>query len=196
MNTEIGELISNDDLINEIKKILRSPNSIDRKYRKSAEFGGKGKHYERPFCYELFHQLRNAQDNKNSIISKMDLHCELPKGYRSLSRTPDFVIHKQNTDKQNLIVIEVKRFTDSSESKIKTTVEKEIKKFNDYHKHLKYQSYIELVFGEESVEINKIRKSISNRRGAFEKLKEGDYKINFWFYDIESGELQDDEEFI
>ena len=116
----------------------------------------------------------------------MDLHCELPKGYRDLQRTPDFVIHKQNTDNQNLIVIEVKRFKDSSEYEIQTTVKKEIEKFNDYHKQLKYLSYIELVFGEfgkESVEINKIRKSISNKRGAFEELKEGDYKIPFVSYD-------------
>ena len=113
MSRENGELINNDYLIEEIKEILPL---IGDKYRKAANFEGKEKNYERPFCYEFFHKLRDAQGNNNSFISKMDLHCELPKGYRDLSRTPDFVIHKQTIDDKNLIVIEVKRFEEASNS--------------------------------------------------------------------------------
>ena len=189
MSERIGELINNDDLIKEIKEILPL---ITEKYRKAAKFGGKEKNYERPFCYEFYHKLRVEQENTNSLISKMDLHCELPKGYRKLNRTPDLVIHKQKTDKQNSIVIEVSRV---AKIKNENNMDKEIKKFNDYHKHLKYQSYIELVLGG-AKELYKLRNSISNKRRIFEKFKKGDYKINFWFYDIDSGKLQDDEELI
>jgi len=95
MSRENGELVDKDTLIKEIKEILPS---VGEKYRRAAKFGGKEKNYERPFCYEFYQKLRVEQENTNSLISKMDLHCELPKGYRDLSRTPDFVIHKQTTD--------------------------------------------------------------------------------------------------
>lgn len=189
MSRENGELIDNGALIKEIKEILPL---IGYKYRRAAKFGGKEKNYERPFCYEFYHKLRVEQKNTNSLISKMDLHCELPKGYRKLNRTPDLVIHKQKTDKQNSIVIEVSRV---AKIKNENNMDKEIKKFNDYHKHLKYQYYIELVLGE-STELDEIRGIISNKSGTFEKLKNKNYKINFWFYDVDKGKLQDDEELI
>jgi len=89
-----------------------------------------------------------------------------------------------------LIVIEVSR---AAKIKNENNMDKEIKKFNDYHKHLSYQYYIELVLGE-SNELDEIRESIIYNSGTFMKLKRGDYKINFWFYDIDSGKLQDSEE--
>lgn len=188
MSVENGELIDNAALIEKIKEILQS---IEENYRKAAKFGGSEKYYERPFCYEFYHKLRIEQENKDPLISKMDLHCELPKGYRKLRRTPDFVIHKQNTDEKNLIVIEVSRAAKIN-GNLDKEIEKEIKKFNDYHEHLNYQYYIELVLGE-SNKLREIRDSISNSRN-FDSYKRGDYKIHFWFYDIDSGKLEDSEE--
>ena len=269
MGEKIGGLINNDTLIKEIRGILPL---IKKKYRKAAKFEGREVYYERPFCYEFYHQLRKAQNNKNSFLSKMDLHGELPKHYRgycdlfdlrsgleemldkgdegiseelkkeferkgfslpknaismkennekwvitdkdkkktyytvrkergelkvckNLNRTPDFIIHKQNSDEDNLVVIEVKGFKEPSNSEILRRIKEEIEKFNLYHRCLKYQSYIELVLGG-ATELSKLRNSISNNRRIFEKFKKGDYKINFWFYDIDSGKLQDDEKMI
>ena len=266
MGEEIGGLINNDTLVKEIREILPL---IKKKYRKAAKFEGREVYYERPFCYEFYHQLRKAQNNNNSLISKMDLHGELPKYYRgycdlfdlrreleemldkgdkgiseelkkeferkgfslpqnsismkennekwvitdeekkktyytvrkehgelkvckNLNRTPDFIIHKQNRDKENLVVIEVKRFEEPSNSEILRRIKEEIEKFNLYHRCLKYQSYIELVLVG-AKELSELRNSISYNGGTFKKLKNGNYEINFWFYDIDNGKLQDGE---
>src|SRR5438034_4135863 len=68
---------------------------------------------ERPFAYEIYHQLRLLWEKKQ------DFDCviqgEVFKYYqeiRELKRMPDLLLHKPNSNEKNLTVIEIKLAAD------------------------------------------------------------------------------------
>jgi len=64
---------------------------------------------ERVYCYELYHQLRNAlgDDFPYQLVGELD-----KKGHPIIrSATPDFVVHVPGNMNRNLVAIEVKPLT-------------------------------------------------------------------------------------
>ena len=66
---------------------------------------------ERVFCYELYHKLRNIQEN-NSELPELTPNGEIDKSghseFRDFGKNPDFVFHHPGTMNKNIYVIEVK----------------------------------------------------------------------------------------
>lgn len=100
-----------DDMDKYIELLLEATRNVSKEYfkvhpdaRKSIE-----KHYERIFCYELYHQMRCIQE-KNSDLQEFTIHGELVKtAYEDNygGGMPDFIVHVPGKQK-NHIVVEVK----------------------------------------------------------------------------------------
>ncbi len=73
---------------------------------------------ERVFCYELYHQLRSAQEDGSLRISPgVQIHGEIDKrGRKDYQReNPDFIFHAPGTNESNILVVEVKGTLDDKD---------------------------------------------------------------------------------
>jgi hypothetical protein len=98
---------------------------------------------ERPYCYELYHQLRCLLGDDYPYT----IHGELDKNHRQLMRrifrgtTPDFVVHNPGT-MDNFVVVEVKSTENRPER-----IWGDIVKLQTLTKEPRYQHGILIVFG-------------------------------------------------
>jgi hypothetical protein len=77
--------------------------------KKPPDFSSKAHWLERPFAYELYHQLRRMWAT-NGFESACVIHAEVYKEYqqiKNLDKMPDFLFHLPEPDR-NLAVVEIK----------------------------------------------------------------------------------------
>lgn len=80
-------------------------------YHISTTYKREGIIRERVFCYELYHQIRLIQEDKEELSLFFDAeidkrgHCEFESMDR---RNPDFIFHARGDMSQNTIIMEVK----------------------------------------------------------------------------------------
>ncbi|MCI0329666.1 MAG: hypothetical protein L0196_01760 [candidate division Zixibacteria bacterium] len=114
---------------------------------------------ERVYCYELYHQLREALTDEFSF----ELDGELDKrGHEIIKgdRKPDFVVHKSGCMAQNLAIIEVK----PADVELKELGE-DLKKLKGFVENANYYRGVMLIYGNNNeetlrVEILKTSKDI------------------------------------
>ena len=90
-----------------LEKIKTAIDAVDKGYQEMTIFNHNRKplvkFFERNWCYEFYRQLRNGGEN--------NINAEVPKASREPMEEkfcPDFIIHKQGNNDENLLVIEVK----------------------------------------------------------------------------------------
>ena len=103
---------------------------------------------ERVFCYELYHRMRQIQDN---YCKDLTINGELDKSGRLDydSEKPDFLFHIPGTDNHNEAIIEVKNVLQ---------VEADLKKINVFIKHHKYKVGILFVYNHSLIAVEKFIK--------------------------------------
>lgn len=106
----------------------------------------EAKYLERPFAYELYHQLRDLIKSHKEDFGGSIIQAEVDKKYQHCfenGKIPDFILHLPNS-KKNLAIIEVKLATNFSK------IEKDFQKLVDFKKDidLKYQHGIEIIIGD------------------------------------------------
>lgn len=98
-----------------INEIIKSIKKIDSNFY-GLDVAGKDKinkkYFERNFCYELYHQMRNNENIKH-LFKQDDLiiSAEISKESHEIideDKIPDFIIHEPGTMNKNSIIIEVK----------------------------------------------------------------------------------------
>lgn len=90
------------------KAVKKVPNKFWKVKRASSV---KSVYRERVFCYELYHILRQMQDNKEFKYKFRDINAEIDKSGDTAFKThynPDFIFHTQGKDKQNFCAVELK----------------------------------------------------------------------------------------
>jgi hypothetical protein len=124
----------------------------DRYFQVQTAFenGSSLMYRERVYCYELYHQLRNAIP----VTSQYTLMGELDKRAHEIisgSRIPDFVFHVPGTMDGNLVVMEVKRIDTSDDLKT------DFKKLLQFLEDANYKGAVHLVFGSGGGRIDRFR---------------------------------------
>ncbi len=116
---------------------------IEEHYFKLREAGSEEQIYrERVYCYEIYHQLRNALGNN----FRYELDGELDKrGHEIIQgdQKPDFVVHEPGTMDRNLVVIEVKPVTVTVQK-----LEKDLCKLKGFLDRAEYYRAIILIYGD------------------------------------------------
>jgi hypothetical protein len=110
---------------------------------------------ERPFAYEIYHQLRCRCEKREEFDCV--IQGEVFKHYqeiRELKRMPDLLIHKPDSNEKNLAVVEIKLASNPQKS-----VEADFNKLAMFRRILKYQRLIEIIIGTDS-EIESLRRQI------------------------------------
>jgi hypothetical protein len=123
---------------------------------------------ERVYCYELYHQLRNAipDNGEYTLMGELD-----KRGHEIFhgGKVPDFVFHVPGTMKGNLAVMEVKRIDNNENDEIQNDCDK-LRKFVE--EEGKYKGAIYLVFGDRGGQTDRFREIARQRltgltKGAF-----------------------------
>jgi hypothetical protein len=119
---------------------------------------------ERPFAYEIYHQLRCLQNAPNYDL-KCAIHAEVLKNYqeiRDLKKMPDLLLHVPNTER-NLAVIEIKL----ASNKLKY-LKDDLNKLALFQRVLRYENLIEVVIGkdEEFPPINELLDKVDVDNGT------------------------------
>jgi hypothetical protein len=112
---------------------------------------------ERPFAYEIYHQLRLLWGKKEEFDCV--IQGEVFKHYqeiRELRKMPDILIHKPDTNEKNLAIIEIKLA--SNRQKV---LECDFNKLAMFQRILKYQKLIEIIVGTDN-EIESLRRKIDD----------------------------------
>jgi hypothetical protein len=109
---------------------------------------------ERVYCYELYHQLREAmreEPGPYTLMGELDKH-----GHEIIlgAKVPDFLFHVPGTMSGNLVVMEVKRIDNDDDAEISNDCAK-LRMFVE--DEAKYKGAIYLVFGSEGGNINRFR---------------------------------------
>jgi hydroxypyruvate isomerase len=98
---------------------------------------------ERPFAYEIYHQLRYIWGQKNWDTS-YTIQAEVLKSYQKIfevNKMPDLLIHQPNGDK-NLAAVEIKMAAND-----KKYLKDDLDKLALFHKALEYDLKIEILIG-------------------------------------------------
>jgi len=104
----------------------------------------KPKFRERVYCYELYHQLRNALESKLADFA-YKLDGEVDKAGHRIIRgemKPDFIVHLRGEMNRNLVVIEVKPLDVEPRE-----LRKDIGKLKRLVEEAGYQQAIMLIYG-------------------------------------------------
>ena len=112
---------------------------------------------ERVYCYELYHQLRNAwpKDFPYSLGGEVDKSAHpLLLDPAIHSKKPDFIIHSPGSMDRNLIIMEVKTTARMSE------VEKDIQTLKGFKEVANYQAGVLLIFGLNGGAVTKLKSKI------------------------------------
>jgi len=133
--------------------VIDALKSIEPPYRRPI----KGNYYERPLCYEFYHQFR-LRINDKQIQTRFVLTGELDKRYIKISRTPDFIFHVPGKD-ENFAVMEFRNARYG-----RRNIESALKKLEDFKKEpkLKYKIAILVIFGNKR-QLKRIRSILDGR---------------------------------
>ena len=112
------------------------------------------KHYERIFCYELYHQLRSKQEKSpdDYVIWGEPIKrsfSDIAKG-----KMPDFLIHKPGTN-DNLLIVEVKM-----KNSLDSGVDDDFEKIENYLENNNYQIGVFICIG---LSTDETREKIKNK---------------------------------
>lgn len=100
------------------------------------------KHYERIFCYELYHQIRRLQKKLN--LNDYVIWGEPLKSYFEYiedGKMPDFLFHKPRID-DNLLIVEVKM-----KNSLDSGIDDDFKKIENYLEKNNYQIGVFICIG-------------------------------------------------
>src|SRR6266567_9190786 len=109
--------------------------------KKPPELNSKAHWLERPFAYELYHQLRCMWATMG-FESACVIHAEVYKKYqaiKNLKKMPDFLFHLPKLD-CNVAVVEIKLAVNPG-------LQEDLDKLTLFHNILKYQYLIEVIIG-------------------------------------------------
>jgi hypothetical protein len=146
----------NRDFEDFVTKLVEATGQIEDCYfrvQTASERGPKPVYKERVYCYEFYHQLRNAIPD----ASRYTLMGELDKrGHEIIhgGKAPDFVFHVPGTINGNLAVMEVKRIDNNDNDEIQNDCYK-LRKFVE--EEGRYKGAIYLVFGDQGGRIDTFR---------------------------------------
>ena len=110
---------------------------------------------ERVFCYELYHRMRQTQDNycksitlnsKSNRAKRISLHSE----------TPDFIFYVSETDANDTAIIEVRN--------TRRMIENDIQKIDDLISQDKCKVGISLIYSQTFSSVEKYIKSLDELR--------------------------------
>lgn len=150
-----------------INKLKESGKRIEKDYFQINIIDSDSILRERVYCYELYHQLRIALNDKFQKSYK--LHGELDKAGHSIikgAKKPDFLVHLPGCMSSNFIIIEVKTIDNINKDKIGTY--KDITTIRNFIKNCGYYRGIMLIYGtsnekvEDKNSIKKVQKLIDN----------------------------------
>ena len=100
------------EVINEIIKSIEKIDSNFYGLNVAGKYKINKKYFERNFCYELYHQMRNNNNLKHFLWNRnLTISSEIIKRGHKIIRSnkiPDFIIHEPGTMNKNSIIIEVK----------------------------------------------------------------------------------------
>jgi hypothetical protein len=156
-----SEIVNFEELLT---RLIEATGKVDTRYfevQTASKHGPSVVHRERVYCYELYHQLRNAMGD----TSPYTLMGELDKSGHDIiasavgEKVPDFVFHAPGGMEANLAVMEVKHIDNNREGRIREDCEK-LRKFVDERRG-KYKGAIYLVFGTGEGEIAKFHKIVT-----------------------------------
>lgn len=100
------------------------------------------------------------------------LHGELPKVYRGIKKTPDFVFHIPGKDTENYLIIEFKNI----KAGIKR-IKNDFDKLDNLRNKLSYETCILVVFGKQE-ELTKIKSDLKPP-----------INVKIFLYDLENGKV-------
>jgi hypothetical protein len=109
--------------------------------KKPPDFSSEAHWLERPFAYELYHQLRRMWDT-NGFESACVIHAEVYKKYqeiKNLDKMPDFLFHLPKPD-CNVAVLEIKLAANPG-------LQKDLDKLTLFRNILRYEHLVEIVIG-------------------------------------------------
>lgn len=144
-----------------IDRFKESIKKIDKNYFKLpyADMDSEEKevYLERVYCYELYHQLRLSLSGCFDYI----VNGEVNKSHHDIiesDKMPDFIVHKTNQMKDNLVIIEVKRLHDINLSENSSSgFIKDMETLNLFVNEYNYKKGIQLIFGKnESLKMKKV----------------------------------------
>ncbi len=101
---------------------------------------------ERVYCYELYHQLRNALEDE--FPYKLDGEIDKA-GHPSISgaKKPDFVVHEPGEMNRNLLVVEVKSLTGAQADNMRG-LSKDLDTLQEFVRSAKYHRGVMLVYSD------------------------------------------------
>ena len=159
-------VVINDIYKKYIKLLTKAVACVDNEYidiytkRDEVEFI---KHYERIFCYELYHQIRRLQKKLN--LNDYVIWGEPLKSYFKYikdGKMPDFLFHKPRTY-DNLIIAEVKM-----ENSLDSGVDDDFEKIENYLKNNNYKIGVFICIGLSSDETReKIKNKLKDKYNNF-----------------------------
>jgi hypothetical protein len=109
--------------------------------KKPPEFASEAHWLERPFAYELYHQLRTLWETKKFECDCV-IHAEVYKKYQAikdLDKMPDFLFHLPEPNR-NLAVVEIKLAANPG-------LQDDLDKLTLFQSILGYQHLVEIVIG-------------------------------------------------
>lgn len=149
-----------------IRSLIEAVECVDERYiniytkRDEVKFI---KHYERIFCYELYHQIRCKQ--KDNKLEEYVLWGEpLKNSFEDINdgKMPDFLFHKPKTE-DNLIIVEVKMV-----ESLNSGVDDDFEKIENYLKNNNYKIGVFICIGLSTDETReKIKNKLENQYNKF-----------------------------
>ena len=129
-------------------------------YRNTTEYTDLGAPHwlERPFAYEIYHQLRILW-NAGAAPRNCVIHAEVLKGYqhiKDINSMPDFLFHDPAPGGRSIAVVEIKLASNP-----KKEILADFMKLARFRKELRYEYLIEILIGSE----HEIARSLDNIRG-------------------------------
>ena len=165
---------NSEDIKEIIDFISKAYSNVGEDYLHPKSASGDINAQERIFSYEFYHQMRRLQEsNKYKFLKRLKIivEAERIKTDKKIDedlhlKQPDIIIHTPGSNKNNLLVIEIKRIES------KEDIIEDLKKLKSFIYKLDYKYGISLIFGEISNENGNIWNPIKN------KIKEKDSKNN------------------
>jgi len=196
---------NSEDIDEIIKFISEAYSKVREDYLHPKSASGNINPQEENFSHELYTQMRKLQDSnqetnhykflKDSTLIIDAERIKTNKKYEDCirSKRPDLIIHTQGSNKNNLLVIEIKRIIELKKIE-RDYIIKDLEKLKCFIDKLYYKYGIWLIFGEISNENdniwNLIKNKIKEKDSNDDNLKLSDYIkkqriIVLWCHDKE-----------
>src|SRR5882724_996059 len=149
------------------------------RYANSRIKTGDPRWLERPFAYEIYHQLRCIWDKEPEFDCV--IQAEVFKHYqeiRELAKMPDLLIHLPDSTERNLAVVEIKLASNRQKNLIS-----DLNKLAMFQRILKYKTLVEVIIGAHN--------EIDDLQHRIEKLSQrGGANIDVLFLSIDDHKVQ------